>query len=135
LTRRSQAKAAGFTAQVGVAFSIGHLMKGSKEKAGGKSLTLFIPIIDVGALASFRLRDDSSKVASEVQLKNIFAPGAFLYFGFGKCPISIGAGAQIGPQLREVTAKNINVDKNYYIRYGISVCVDIPILNFYTKSK
>ena len=101
---------------------------------GSKSLTLFVSMIDVGSLASFRLQNDSSKVASEIQLKNIIAPGLFLYYGLGKCPISIGAGVQIGPQLREVTAQNINIEKNYYLRYGLSICVDIPLLNFYTKS-
>jgi len=135
LKEKQTSMTAGIAAQVGVAFSIGNLFKGSNKSTGGKSLTLFVPVIDVGALASFRLQDDSSKVSSEVQLKNIFSPGLFVYFGFGKCPISIGAGAQIGPQLREVTAKNNNIEKNYYIRYGLSVCVDIPILNFYTKPK
>ncbi len=125
----------GLTAPVGIAFSFGNLGKDPEGKRGGKSFSIFISAIDVGALASFRMNDDSSKVASEVQLKNIIAPGFFLYYGFGKCPISLGAGVQIGPQLREVTAHNVNIDKNYYIRFGISLAVDIPLLNFYTKSQ
>ncbi|MGE5107966.1 MAG: hypothetical protein ACM3H8_10500 [Sphingobacteriales bacterium] len=136
LKQKQTSGTVGFAAPVGIAFSFGNIKKkDASGKTGGKSFTFFLPIIDVGALASFRLHDDSSKVASEVQLKNIFAPGLFIYYGFGKCPISIGAGAQIGPQLREVTASISNIEKNYYVRYGISICVDIPLLNFYTKSK
>jgi hypothetical protein len=124
----------GLSAPVGVAFSVGNLRKGSNGEHGGKSISLFISLIDIGALATFRLNDDQSKVASEIELKNIVAPGAYFYYGFGKCPISLGAGVQLGPQLREVTTTNINVEKNYYLRYGITLAVDIPLLNFYTKS-
>ena len=135
LKQKQTSSAVGFAAPVGIAFSIGGLhKKDSTKNMGSKSLTLFVSMIDVGSLASFRLQNDSSKVASEIQLKNIIAPGLFLYYGLGKCPISIGAGVQIGPQLREVTAQNINIEKNYYLRYGLSICVDIPLLNFYTKS-
>ncbi|MFT3908264.1 MAG: hypothetical protein QM737_02465 [Ferruginibacter sp.] len=137
LKEKQNANTAGLSAPVGVAFSWGNIFKPKADK-GGKSISAFISLIDVGALASFRLQNDSSKVASEIQLKNIIAPGAFLYFGFGKVPISIGLGAQLGPQLREVPVKdpqNINIEKNYYIRYGLSIAVDIPVLNLYTRSR
>jgi hypothetical protein len=125
----------GLSAPVGVSFSLGNFWRGSEEKKGGKSLSLFISIIDIGALATYRMNDDNSKVAAEIKLENIISPGAFLYFGFGKCPISLGAGVQLGPQLREVTTTDIDIEKNYYIRYGITLAVDIPLVNLYTKSK
>jgi hypothetical protein len=128
----------GLTAPIGIAFSWGNIGKGKVKCigniSGGKSLTLFLPVIDVGALASFRMGDDSTNVASEVTLSNIVSPGLFLYYGFGKCPISIGLGGQFGPQLRGVTATNINIDKNYYLRFGFNVVVDIPFFNLYTKN-
>lgn len=129
---------AGLTAPVGVAFNWGN--KGQRKKdcdgnlRGGKSYTIFFPIIDVGSIASFRLGDDSSKVASEVKLSNIISPGLFFYYGFGKCPISIGLGGQLGPQIRDVTASDVNFDKNYYLRFGFNLVVDIPFFNLYTKN-
>jgi len=136
----------GITAPVGVAFSLGNFGNGrrkspdvprigccGKEK-GGKSLTLFVPIIDVGALTTFRLSNDSTSIASEVKLANIIAPGLYLYWGLGKGPLSIGAGCQVGPQLREISATEINIDKNIYFRYGINIAVDIPFFNFYTRN-
>jgi hypothetical protein len=128
----------GLTAPVGVAFSWGNFGKGKKRcngsVSGGKSFTIFIPVIDIGSMASFRMGNDSSKVASEVTLSNIISPGLFFYYGFGKCPISIGLGGQLGPQLRDVTARNINIDENYYIRFGFNIVVDIPFFNLYTKN-
>jgi hypothetical protein len=129
---------AGLTAPVGVAFSWGNLGKGkirqSGRETGGKSISLFLPLIDIGAMASFRMGNDSSEVASEVKLANIISPGLYLYYGFGKCPVSVGLGGQLGPQLREVTAENVNIDKNFYFRYGINIVVDIPMFNLYTKN-
>ncbi len=146
LEQNQWAPVLGITAPVGVAFSWGNIGNGrrksqeapnigcgGKEK-GGKSLTLFVPIIDVGALTTFRLSNDSTSVASEVKLANIIAPGLYLYWGLGKGPISIGAGCQVGPQLREISATEINVDKNIYFRYGINIAVDIPFFNFYTRN-
>ncbi len=136
----------GVTAPLGLAFSWGNIGNGrrnhsltkeqliKKSKKGGQSLSLFIPLIDVGALATFRFGDDSSHVASEVKLANIIAPGLYGYWGLGKGPISIGLGAQMGPQLRKINAEDVNVDKNFYIRYSLTIAVDIPFFNFYTRN-
>jgi hypothetical protein len=130
----------GITAPVGVAFSWGKIKKhetrtknGRAVTVGGKSASIFVPLIDIGALASFRLKNDESEVASEVHLKNIISPGLYFYYGLGKTPISIGLGGQLGPQLRQVTTQDVNVDKNYYLRFGLNITVDIPFFNFYTK--
>ncbi len=141
LTKNKTAFAAGVTAPVGVAFSWGKLgkhqsseQKENKKAPGGKSITIFVPLIDVGSMAAYRLGNDSSKVASEVTLSNIISPGLYFYYGLGKCPVSIGIGAQVGPQLRKVTALEINKDKNFYLRFGLNVVVDIPLFNFYTRN-
>jgi hypothetical protein len=130
--------ATGITAPIGVALSWGNIGKGKTRSngkvSGGKSMTLFIPVIDIGSMASFRMGNDSSAVASEVKLANIISPGLYFYYGFGKCPISIGLGGQLGPQLREVTATDVNIDKNFYFRFGINIVVDIPFFNLYTKN-
>ncbi|MFT3823495.1 MAG: hypothetical protein QM731_06220 [Chitinophagaceae bacterium] len=135
LKTKQNAWSVGATAPVGIAFSWGNIKRSKNKDRGGKSITIFVPLIDVGAIAAFRLQNDSSKVASDVELKNIISPGLYVYYGFGKCPISIGFGAQAGPQIRTVTAENVNIDKNFYIRWGLTVAVDIPLLNFHTKSK
>jgi hypothetical protein len=138
LTTDKWAFTAGLTAPIGIAVSWGKLCKcmnkDNKKIKGGKSFTLFMPVIDIGSLASFRMGDANSEVASEVALSNIISPGIYLYYGFGKCPISLGLGGQLGPQLRKVTSENVDINKNYYIRFGLNLVVDIPLFNLYTKN-
>lgn len=138
LKRNATAFSAGLTAPVGIAFSWGN--KGRQEARkngklpGKKSLTLFAPLIDIGTVAAFRFGNDSSSLTSTIQLKNIISPGLYFYYGLGKCPLSIGIGAQLGPQLRNISATDIKVDKKSYIRFGVTIAVDLPLLNFYTKN-
>lgn len=138
LKKNATAFSAGLTAPVGIALSWGN--KGRLETRkngklpGKKSLTLFVPLIDIGTVAAFRFGNDSSSLTSTIQLKNIISPGLYFYYGLGKCPLSIGIGAQLGPQLRNISATDIKVDKKSYIRFGLTIAVDLPLLNFYTKN-
>ncbi|MFI5162686.1 MAG: hypothetical protein ACHQHN_15510 [Sphingobacteriales bacterium] len=133
----------GVTAPVGVAFSWGDIWgdeklipDGKGKTTGGKSFSIFVSLIDVGALASYRLQNDSSSVSSQIKLQNIVSPGLFFYYGFGKMPISLGLGAQYGPQLRSISSGGVaDVQQNYYIKIGASLVVDIPLFNIYTKPK
>ncbi len=126
--------ATGISAPVGLAYSIG-IKKGQRSGSGGKSLTFFMPLIDVGALAAFRFGDDSTEVASEIKLENIFAPGAYIYFGFGKIPVSLGGGFQYGPRLYEVNSTTTESYKDYYVRWSLTLAVDIPLLNLHTTPR
>jgi hypothetical protein len=128
LKKNATSFSAGLTAPVGVAFSWGN-----KGKKGGSSYTLFVPLIDIGTVAAFRFANDSSSLSSTIQLKNIVSPGLYFYYGIRKTPLSVGIGAQMGPQLRNITAQDININKKAYIRYGLTVVVDIPLLNFFTR--
>lgn len=146
LKKTPWAPSAGFTAPVGIAFSWGNINNGQRRetpvlrrrsngsKIGGQSISVFVSLIDIGAVASFRLGNDSSKVSSEIKLKNIVSPGLYLYWGLPKYPVSIGIGGQIGPQLRRVTASNVDIDENYYLRFGLNVVVDIPFYNIYSRN-
>ena len=123
---------AGLFAPVGVAVSRGKIRK--DETRGGKSLTFFASVIDLGALASFRFNDDQTNVASDIHFEDIFAPGGFLIWGFGKAPICFGVGVQMGPSLRDVDPTgNPDINKDYYVRTSGFIVVDIPFLNLYNR--
>lgn len=123
----------GVAAPIGVSFSVGGLK--SKDTKGGKSWSALVSLIDLGAVTAYRFTNDSTTdKLPTIQLKDIVSPGLFISYGLGKCPISINGGFQYGPLLRKVSA-DINTIGNSYWRASLSVCVDIPILNFYTKSK
>jgi hypothetical protein len=137
----------GVTAPIGISISRGHSFffintgeDGWKKNKCGWSTSLFISIIDLGAVAAFRFKDDTTAQVPTIQLKNIFSPGAFISLGIPKCPISLNLGAQVGPNLRKIDKNSATLasgdnDNKIYVRYSFSVLVDIPILNFSTKSK
>lgn len=123
----------GIAAPIGVSFSVGGIKK--NETKGGKSWSALISLVDLGAVTAYRFTNDSTTdKLPTIQLKDIVSPGLFISYGLGKCPISINGGFQYGPLLRKVSA-DANTTSNSYWRASLSVCVDIPVLNFYTKSR
>jgi hypothetical protein len=128
----------GLTAPVGIAVSY-------SPQLGNKhwSYSLFASIIDIGAVAAFRFKDIDVAQVPSIQLKDIVSPGIFLSVGIPRSPISLNLGVQTGPNLRNVYVDDPNnpeqqINKyqdNVYVRYSASIVVDIPVLNFYTKSK
>ncbi len=127
----------GVTAPIGVAASWGHRFLFFKTE-NEWSTSLFVSLIDLGAVAAFRFKDDSTAQIPTIRLRNIFSPGAFLSIGIPKTPLSFSLGAQVGPNLRKVSvdpAKGNDFSDKIYWRFSTSVAVDIPIFNFHTRSR
>lgn len=103
-------------------------------KAKGWSSTIFISVVDLGALAAYRFQNDTTSQVPTVQLKHIFSPGIFWSVGIPKTPLSLNLGAQVGPNLRKVKNDVNTFAERTYTRYSFSVVVDIPLLNLYTKT-
>ena len=119
----------GMTAPVGFALSYGF------HRKDYGALSLFISLIDVGAVTAYRFEDDSTEALPEIRLENLFAPGVHLVYGFPKWPVSVGFGVQMGPGLRKVTATTLGVDGTAGFRTGFFIAVDIPLLTFYSGSR
>jgi hypothetical protein len=122
----------GLMAPVGLALNHG-LCKGK-----GGSVSLFAPLIDIGAIVDFRLKSDSA-LTDNIQLGNIFSPGAYFVYGFGaNIPLALGIGGQYGPGLRKLELDGNNGTKNVYHepewRLNIFLAVDIPLFNL-TRGK
>lgn len=126
----------GITAPVGIYFGWGNQLKSVPYLANdnGKSIGLFMTLIDVGAVASFRLEDKETEFA-DVSWDNVFAPGLYLSLGFGKSPITLNLGGQMGPALKSINNDGSPVveEKKWYWRAGL--VVDIPLFDFYVKQK
>ena len=120
----------GFSAPVGLAFSWGN---NQNEKDQRSSFTAFAQLVDIGAVVSFRIQDQTS-LLPEVSFKNIFAPGIYGIYGIRNSPIAIGFGLQYGPELRKITAESANLGAKA-IRYGLFLDVDIPVFRIFTKKK
>ncbi|HEY1202292.1 MAG TPA: hypothetical protein VGE79_14980, partial [Niastella sp.] len=129
----------GVTAPIGIAFSGGHRLLFWKKKAEW-STSLFLSLVDLGAIAAFRFGDDTTAQVPTIHLKNIIAPGAFLSLGIPNTPLSANFGVQMGPNLRkidnnkELVPSEDNNNKIYW-RLSAGICVDIPLLNLHTRTK
>ena len=131
-------KTAGVTLPIGLSFSAG---LSSRDRG---AITLFLPLVDIGAFGAFRLSDrfaeDNYERLPAVQLKNIFAPGGYVAYDFPRAPISIGFGFQFGPNVREfrreLTQDGILIvrpESTGGYRWSGFLAMDLPLLNLYTK--
>ncbi|WP_420601498.1 hypothetical protein [Flagellimonas sp.] len=127
----------GVNAPIGVAFSKGRFdyEASTNTYAEKGSTTWYFTLIDLGAVTSFRFGDSETEKLPEIKLENIFAPGVYHVWGLAKWPVSIGLGGQLGPQLRGITDVSTDVDSNLSFSVKAFVAVDIPLLNFYTRSR
>ncbi|SCW46802.1 hypothetical protein SAMN03159284_01043 [Mucilaginibacter sp. NFR10] len=143
----------GLSAPVGISFSWGHRLLFVPTGDKKWSTSVFVSLIDIGALASYRFTSGSTPVAKDtsatvaqvpkIELKNIISPGLFLSVGIPSTPISISGGFQVAPNLRSVSLTGANKDvitntygdNKLYTRWSVGVLVDIPILNLFTKGR
>ena len=106
----------------------------SKTKKSPGSFSLFVPVIDVGALVSFRLKDPESSDLPTLEWSNLLSPGLYAVYGFPKnIPISLGFGAQRGPNIRKITSGTLPPKSASAWRYGVFLAVDIPVFNLYVQ--
>lgn len=124
----------GFTAPVGLYFGWGNIGNKDIVESKGKSIGVFLSLIDVGAVTAFRLQDSDTEMA-DVTWDNVFSPGAYITFGFGRCPVSLNLGGQMGPELTKVKSDGTPefVKKEWYWRAAL--VVDIPLFDLFTKQR
>jgi hypothetical protein len=129
----------GVTAPVGFAVSKGLGFWKDGRTLG--SLSAYFTVIDVGAIAGYRLNDDSTALEQKVTLNDIFAPGGYIVYGIGLpfrkapyIPLSVGYGWQYGSKLyyKNDEGKLLVSDKSRW-RSNWFVAIDIPLANFWTK--
>jgi len=123
----------GVTAPIGIAVSFRNSRHSSRRSS---SSSIFFSIIDLGAPVSFRFKDDKTEEIPSIQFKDIISPGVFYSFGIPRAPISVNAGWQLGPLLRVIDDPTyIPTGNETYSRISLSIVVDIPLLNFYTRNR
>ncbi len=109
----------GFSAPIGIDYSW--------VNKNGSANSVFLSIVDLGAVVSYRVGGGPVYAQPALKLENILSPGITYFRHFKKSPISIGATLQMSPRLRQLTVDNSVVNSNFALRGGLSVVVDIPI--------
>lgn len=121
----------GITAPVGI--NLGWGAKGGNGKFKGYSNSLFIPVIDVGAIAAFKLQSDNTSTLPNFTWNNILAPGIYYVHGIKNNVLSYGIGGQYGPELRSISGSSATVTPAAWSIHFF-IAADIPFFNFYSKA-
>lgn len=117
------------SAPIGIAISRGRVFGPTSHG----SLTAFLSFIDIGAVTAFRFQNDTTVSPPSIKLKDIISPGLALSYGIGRTPLSVTAGWQAGPLLREVGTASNQTFNTRYSRWYLTLAVDIPLLNFHNR--
>jgi hypothetical protein len=126
ITRSVRYRTYGLYAPVGIAFSHG------SRKEYGFGFSMFLQIIDVGALVNFYLTEgDETALPNnfKVTLADIISPGFQLGVNIPKSPFTVMAGAQYVPALKnssQITTPQIDP---VAWRVQVGIVVDIPLYN------
>lgn len=99
------------------------------------TLGLFVQVADLGALASWRFdRGEKVDERPEVDLGQVFSPGAFLVLNIRALPLSVGYGWSYAPQLRRARDLAGDGEGDAAVperfgadRRGIFIAVDVPL--------
>ncbi len=118
----------GVTAPIGLSLGWGKQKMGFRKPES--SVSLFLPIIDIGAPFSYRWQNDSEGFPANLTWRQVLSPGAYLVWGLGDTPLALKLGAQYTPELRKVTTRSLEFQTNAW-RIGATIAVDIPV--FYLK--
>ncbi len=128
---------------IGIDFSWGSrkLAKGSSYTTRGSSNGVFLSILDIGAITSYRFQmageegSLSSKNLPTIKLEQLLSPGMFYTHGFRNSPITWGLGAQLTPRLRDIVdAKDITIDRANAFRFSTFIAVDLPLFTISSKN-
>ncbi len=119
--------ARGVYAPVGINITTGSIKK------HGLSVTGFVSLLDVGAVAAYRLENGTTEtLKQEVRLESIFSPSALLFIEVGGYPLAIGGGWRRTPKLfySNDTSFITILPKNVF---NFSILIDIPIFTIVNK--
>lgn len=100
----------------------------------GVPVSLFVSIIDVGALVSYNANNPgTSNSKQQVTLESIIAPSAQLFFEIPNLPIAFGGGYRLTPKL-SYSQKDGVLTIPSKGAFNLSVLIDIPFFTLYNKS-
>lgn len=114
---------------IGLTVPIGIAMSWKFSNLQRSSYTLFLSVLDIGAVTTYRLDDPMASALPKLEFNNFLAPGASLFYNFSKVPISMGVGWQLGPQTRKIDPGNPDITSQAS-RFLFSLNVDVPLFNF-----
>ncbi|MBV6426901.1 MAG: hypothetical protein KIPDCIKN_01414 [Haliscomenobacter sp.] len=118
---------------IGLSMPIGVAVSWKFKSSQSASYSLMFSMLDLGAVASFRLGDQDAGLLPELSFENLVAPGAYFLLNVPRSPFSLGFGSQYGPRARKITLTNGLETRSSAWRWLLFAGVDVPIFNFATQ--
>jgi hypothetical protein len=107
----------------------GFAISGLIGKKKPQSFSLFLSLIDLGGLFSYRLDADAIG-ENNINFRNVFKPGFQVQWNLKKSPFYLSAGSHFGPTYRNLNDELISLNsKRFFVGFGI----DVPVFTFYTR--
>lgn len=107
----------------------GFAISGLIGKKKPQSFSLFLSLIDLGGLFSYRLDPDVIG-ENNINFRNVFKPGVQVQWNLKKSPFYISAGSHFGPTYRTLNDELISFNsRRFFLGFGI----DVPVFTFYTR--
>jgi hypothetical protein len=97
------------------------------------NLAMTFSIVDIGAVVSYRLSNNSSEaLPKEVKWEQFLAPGIHFGLGIPSTPLLVMAGAQYNPKLRKIEEADA-----FYNTFRIytGIFFDLPLINLWEKKR
>ncbi len=113
---------------LGLSVPVGVALSWKFQNTERASYTLFLSVLDIGAVTSYRLNDTLASALPKLDFENFLAPGASFIYNFNKVPISMGVGWQLGPQTRKIDPLQPDLSSQAS-RFMVSLNVDVPLFN------
>jgi hypothetical protein len=109
----------------------GFAVSGLIGKKKPQSFSLFLSLVDLGGLFSYRANPDAIG-EDGINFKNVFKPGFQVQWNLKNSPFYLGAGANFGPQFRTLDDKTISLNsKRFFIGFG----VDVPVFTLFARKE
>lgn len=130
----------GFTAPIGFAYNFGNQNYKLLWLLDVGATSVFVPVVDIGAVASWQLSRGNGSGTGSQQLSsftfaNVLAPGAYVVWTIKDTPLSIMLGTQYGPELTKVSTTSGNtIQRAAWQIPVLSFTFDLPILSLYQKA-
>jgi hypothetical protein len=107
----------------------GFAISGLVGKKKPQSISLFLSLIDLGGLFSYRLDPDVIG-ENDINFRNVFKPGVQVQWNLKKSPFYLSAGGHFGPTFRTLDDELISLNsRRFFLGFGI----DVPVFTFYTR--
>ena len=117
---------------IGLSLPVGLSVSWKFKKEHALSYSVLLSVLDLGAVAAFRLGDPNAEALPDLKIENFVAPGAYFLFNIPRSPFSMGVGSQYGPRVRSITTANGIQSQASAWRWGGFIGMDVPIFSFST---